>query len=374
MYLSNIRRTLLLTTLLSSQFSTSIMSSTTSTLSTNSNFVPRSLASVLVAQKKLEGGGFPVRRPAFPGSHVHGLILLFDHMGPMTLQPGEDFPGPEHPHRGFITISYHLQGHLAHYCSSGVTGIMGPGCAQWMIAGRGVVHGGSTPDFFKKTGGQIEAFQIWINLKKKDKMIFPKYQDIMPHQLPIVKLYSNTIDNTASTSSLSTDTNAVQGTVKLISGTFQNTTGPVETVNPVSMFDVRLQPNGNVDIPIPHGQTGVIYVYRGEAIVGSERKVLSEGMAGILTMEGTTLSIQTSKDAPLIDIPAPHTDITKETESAACGIIIVFGEPINEPIYRYGPFVMNTEEEIHQALQDYRSGKIERESRMKPEDIKDDEL
>lgn len=242
---------------------------------------------------------------------------------------------------------------------------MSPGCAQWMVAGRGVVHGGSTPEYFRKTGGNVEAFQIWINLKKKYKMAQPKYQDIMANQLPVVQLPS--LSEASSSSSISSS----QGTVKLVAGTFQNMTGPVETLSPVSFFDIRLQPGGKVDVPVPQGQVGVIYVYRGEAIIGKDASVLQESTAGILNKEGNVLTIRTKSESPLIDIPAPHipNETNATTEQAACGIILVFGEPIDEPIYRYGPFVMNTEEEIHQALQDYRSGKIERESRMTAEEL-----
>lgn len=238
---------------------------------------------------------------------------------------------------------------------------MGPGCCQWMTAGRGVVHGGGSTPEFRKSGGQVEAFQIWVNLPAKDKMMPPRYQDIEAEKLPVVRV------------PLTAAVSAVQpakgySTVKIISGSYNGTEGVIQTRTPVSMFDVRLQPGGTVTLDVPAGQVGMAYVYRGAGAFGAgpASKQLVEGMAGQLSV-GDSLTLSAAPDAGLVDIPAPHEDLAAPSEQAALGAIVIFGQPINEPIARYGPFVMNTQEQIQQAFDDYRSGRMGKESRVKHE-------
>ncbi|KAI9022643.1 Pirin-related protein [Hyaloraphidium curvatum] len=287
--------------------------------------VSRAIRQVIKTRKQLEGGGFPVRRPPF--DNLGGLILLHDHMGPYEIEPGKDFPSPDHPHRGFSTVSYLLQGALQHHCSSGHSAVNYPGDAQWMIAGRGVVHGGNSEEEFRRTGGTVEGFQIWINLPARLKMIPPNYSEIPAASLPVVR------DELSS--------------VRIIAGSHAGKGAAISPLIPVSMMDVRLRAGGKVTIDVPRGQVGTAYVFRGAGRFGNDT-VLSEGVVGILG-EGDKLEITTDEDAA----------------EAAVAALLVFGEPIAEPVARAGPFVMNTRAELMQAFEDYQSGKMGRESRIK---------
>lgn len=306
----------------------------------------------------MEGGGFPVRRP--PVDNVGKLILLFDHMGPMVIPPGGDFPGHDHPHRGFETVSYHIQGTLEHHCSSGATGRMGPGCAQWMTAGRGVVHGGNVPGDLKAAGQTVEAFQIWVNLPAAKKMVPPRYQDVSAESLPVARVPHPGGGGAERDS-----------TVKVLAGAYGGTiSARIDTHSPITLLDIRLQPGAVVHIPVPRAHVGLVYAYRGYARVGAGGAVVREGYAGMIGVgegEGEELTLSADDDAPLVDVPAPHKRPLNGTEPASAGLLLVFGAPIDEPVARHGPFVMNTEAELQQAFADFRSGKMGQESRVKHE-------
>ena len=221
-----------------------------------------------------------------------------------------------------------------------------------MEAGRGVVHGGNVPPELLDTGQTVEGFQIWINLPRSLKMIPPRYQEIAANTLPVVEVPHPQGDAFPKSS------------VKVIAGSYGGANAVIETRVQISFFDVRLQPGASVTLDVPRGQVGLVYTYRGECVVGEKRAVMPEGVFGTLA-DGDTLTITAADNAPLVSIPAPHRDVRAGSEEAAVGVLVVFGEPIDEPIARNGPFVMNTEEEIRQAFADFHSGKMGRESRIK---------
>jgi len=309
------------------------------------------------ARAALEGGGFKIRRPNLPdeSNSLGGLLLLWDHLVD-HFQPGQSFPGGPHPHRGFITVSYLLQGSLNHKCSSGAKGVQTPGHVQWMTAGRGVVHSGGSTAEFQAHGGDAEGFQIWINLPRKDKMIPPNYQDLEPENIPWTPLGSR------------------GSSVKVISGSFGNLTGACRTHTPMTFLDFRLMPGEAVDVPIPRNHVALVYVFRGNGQIGDAS--LTQFSTAILTRDTKgeqTLRLVCPESAALVNTPAAHAKPSESREHALKGIslfqpaglaaIVFHGLPLEEPIARQGPFVMNTAEEIRQAWTDYHNGVIERESR-----------
>lgn len=230
-----------------------------------------------------------------------------------------------------------------------------------MTAGRGVVHGGNVPAALKAKGQTVEAFQIWINLPAAKKMMQPRYQDLAAHELPVYQHMPGRAGGTPST-------------VKVIAGQYGGIAGKVSTQTPVSMLDVRLQPGDSLPIRIPAGHVGIVYCYRGTATVGPDASVISEGYAAPLEelssgsdSELTELTVGAASTAPLVYVSAPHRIPAEATEGVAAGLIVLFGAPLNEPVARYGPFVMNTQAEIQQAFEDYKTGKMGKESRLKHE-------
>lgn len=224
-----------------------------------------------------------------------------------------------------------------------------------MIAGKGVVHGGNSEAAFKKSGGGVEGFQIWINLPGSLKFVPPNYFELPAEKVPVFA---------------SPESGA---SVKVIAGKHGDVEAALSPLIPVSMMDIRLQPGGNVTLDVPKGQIGMVYAFRGAGKFGSQNTEIKEGIVGILG-DGDTLEIKADTDATLVDVPAPHSDPSKGFEKAALAALVVFGEPINEPVVRQGPFVLNTREQLHQAFEDYYSGKMGRESRVKFEPSAHEEL
>eukprot|EP01041_Mallomonas_annulata_P007466 gene7466-15278_t len=314
---------------------------------TSATEIGRRVLHVVSPSKQKEGGGFIVRRPLGNGNELGGLFLLVDHLD-YTIPPGVGFPGVMHPHRGFETVGYQLQGTLVHACMSGVEGVMTDGDAQWMTAGRGVVHGGGSEENFKRTGGPIEAFQIWINLPRMHKMVPPRYQDVKAKNIPVVDI-----------------PNARPGsTVKVVSGTYNGISGACSTLHPVSFLDIRLQPGDSITLETPTGHVAFAYVYRGSASFGSDGSVMNAGQGSHLSA-GESFSVTTNTDAIRVNTPAPHRPQEESFAAAAVSFIFLMGEPINEPVARAGPFVMNTEAELEQCFIDFRSGKMAADSRSK---------
>jgi redox-sensitive bicupin YhaK (pirin superfamily) len=274
----------------------------------------------LAARRTVEGGGFVVRRP-FPTPEMSTFdpFLLLDEMGPVDYAPGQAVGAPDHPHRGFETVTYLLDGEFEHEDSAGNRGRLTPGDIQWMTAGRGVIHSEMPSARIRREGGRVHGFQVWVNLPARDKMRLPRYQDVTADQLPVAR----TPDGLA--------------TVKVIAGEALGVAARVETLTPILYFDVSVRPGGRVELDVPPAFNVAVYVYDGEARVGD----------GAVSPSGT-FALLGAGDRVAISCAA---DATGDARALVLG-----GEPLNEPVARYGPFVMNTEAEIHQAIADFRSG------------------
>jgi quercetin 2,3-dioxygenase len=221
---------------------------------------------------------------------------------------------PEHPHRGFETVTYMLAGRMRHGDNQGNSGLLTPGSVQWMTAGRGIVHS----EMPEQEDGLMWGFQLWVNLPAKDKMTAPRYQDIAPERIPEVTLEGVT--------------------ARVIAGTFGDAQGPVQDIVTAPVYlDLRLEAGATLDVPLPAGHNGFIYVYEGQAQVGDGAKTLARGELGVLS-NGASVHLA-AKDAPV-------------------RLILVAGRPLNEPVAKYGPFVMNTPQQIQQAIEDYRGGRF----------------
>jgi len=283
----------------------------------------RKIIQVVDAIRTLEGGGFPVRRP-FP---VAGMLdidpfLLLDHLGPVDWGPGEGIGAPDHPHRGFETVTYLLSGEMEHKDSAGHSGKLTPGDVQWMTAGSGVVHSELPSPVFMSEGGTMHGFQIWINLPARDKMIPPRYQEVPGEQIP--KAVS--------------DDEKVR--VAVIAGKAMGVTAAIDTHTPIIYLHYTLAPGGYVEQEIPIDHNALVYVFSGEALLGSNKRKVHEGQMATMST-GDTLQIANA-----------------ETSSDEVELLILAGKPIGEPLARHGPFVMNTEDEIRQAIADYREGRM----------------
>lgn len=249
-----------------------------------------------------------------------------DHFDPFLLldefrsdDPNDYIAGfPDHPHRGFETVTYMLAGRMRHGDNQGNTGLLGPGSVQWMTAGRGIVHS----EFPEQEEGLMWGFQLWVNLPARDKLTAPRYQDIPAEQIPEVELDAGV-------------------RVRVIAGELGGAAGPVKGVatQPV-YYDLSLDAAAKLTLDVPQGHNVFVYVYQGAAEIGpeSDRRRVERGEIALLE-QGPQLEIRAAGDAPL-------------------RAIVVGGQPLNEPIARYGPFVMNTQEEIFQAFEDYQAGKL----------------
>ena len=282
--------------------------------------VLREPVGIVRARRTVEGGGFVVRRPfPTPEMSVFDPFLLLDEMGPVDYAPGKAVGAPDHPHRGFETVTYLLDGEFEHEDSAGNRGKLAAGDIQWMTAGRGVVHSEMPSARVREKGGRVHGFQIWVNLPARDKMTDPRYQDVTAAKLPV----ATTPDGKA--------------TVKVIAGSALGVNAAVETRTPIEYFDVTLQPGARVVLPAPASFNAAVYVFDGAAGVGKDHDVESGGF--VLLGEGDSVEVSNAADA-----------------SSPARLLVLGGEPLNEPVARYGPFVMNTEAEIHQAIRDYQSG------------------
>jgi len=248
-----------------------------------------------------------------------------DHFDPFLLldefrsdDPNDYIAGfPNHPHRGFETVTYMLAGRMRHGDNQGNTGLLGPGSVQWMTAGRGIVHS----EFPEQEEGLMWGFQLWVNLPARDKMTAPRYQDIPADRIPDVELAEGV-------------------TVRVIAGTLGGTEGPVNAVATEPIYlDLRLDPGAAYDVEVPAGHNVFVYVYDGTAEVGpdSERQRVERGEIALLS------------HGPVVALRAG---------ASGARLILVGGRPLNEPIARYGPFVMNTREELYQAFADFQAGRF----------------
>lgn len=283
----------------------------------------RSVASVVDTVQMLEGGGFPVRRP-FPTPQLALVdpFLLLDHMGPVEWPPGEAIGAPDHPHRGFETVTYLLAGKWEHKDSRGHTGKLEPGDVQWMTAGAGVVHSEMPEAEFKRTGGLMHGFQIWVNLPRADKMMAPRYQEVPRSEIPEAQSADGRVK------------------VRVIAGESLGARAVIDTRTPIMVLHFTLQPGGAVDQAVPADHNGLAYVFSGQAVLGEEGRAVHEGQMAAFG-PGETIRIAVAPDA-----------------EAPAEVLLLSGVPLNEPVARYGPFVMNTQEEIVQAIEDFQAGRM----------------
>ena len=271
------------------------------------------------ADRHWVGNGFPVRSLfSYPTlGPVLSPFLLLDYAGPMEFAPTSERRGVgEHPHRGFETVTIVYSGEVEHRDSSGAGGRIGPGDVQWMTAASGIVHEEFHGREFARRGGPFEMVQLWVNLPAKDKTAPAGYQAITSDEIPIVPLGN--------------------GTARVIAGELAGTKGPARTFTPMHVWDLRLPSAERTDLTVPDGWTTALVVLRGELRVnGSD--ALGAAEVGLFDRAGTYVCIDGSKDATAL---------------------LLAGEPIDEPIVGQGPFVMNTPQEIRQAIVDYQNGRM----------------
>lgn len=290
---------------------------TTQTLATTGTTHPRSVARVITGMPASDGAGVRLNRViGQPALEDLDPFLLLDEFGS---EAAADYIAgfPDHPHRGFETVTYMLDGRMRHGDNKGNVGLLGPGSVQWMTAGRGIVHS----EMPEQEEGLMRGFQLWVNLPAKDKMTDPRYQDIPPEQIPVVAA-----GNGAEVVAIAGRVGAVEGAVD---------TGDTEP----TYLDVHLAAGGSFDQPVPADHNAVVYVYEGQATIGEgpQAHALEKGQLGILH-NGDRVHVAAG------DTPAR--------------LLLLAGKPIGEPIARHGPFVMNTQAELRQAVDDYMAGRF----------------
>ena len=271
------------------------------------------------AQRAVEGDGFVVRRP-FPTASLSYLdpFLLFDHFGPVEFGPGEGTGTPWHPHRGFETVTYLLEGDAEHRDSMGNHGFLAAGDTQWMTAGSGVLHKEGPSAAAQQRGGRTHGLQLWVNLPSSLKMTTPAYQDL----------------RAADIARPQADAEQLGATVRVIAGELFGLTGPGRTHTPISYAHVTLDAEASVSTALPEGHVVVVYPLTGGIRVAD--KDVDEGILAVV--EGDQLVI---------------TGVAPRSE-----VIVLTGQPIGEPVARYGPFVMNTDDEVRQAFVDFDHGRF----------------
>jgi redox-sensitive bicupin YhaK (pirin superfamily) len=276
----------------------------------------RALRSIVPTHTVLEGGGFKVRRPVAMGRLMSPFLLL-DEMGPVTYGPGEAVGAPDHPHRGFETVTYLLAGGMKHADSAGNSGDLNPGDVQWMTAGRGVIHSELPQDHMMENGGLMHGFQIWVNLPAAHKMMSPRYQDIPSQDIPEVTSPNGEV------------------WAKVIAGKALGVEAVIDTVIPITFIHLKLKPGATFVHAAQPEHNLMVYAFGGAFEIGGH--TLEDGGLGILA-QGDALTL----------VAGP--------EGGEC--LLLGGPEIDEPIARYGPFVMNTREEIHQAMVDFQNGTL----------------
>ncbi|MGK4431535.1 pirin family protein [Yersinia enterocolitica] len=267
------------------------------------------------------GDGFPVRSLFSYQSHGKQLspFLLLDYAGPMDFTPTQHRRGVgQHPHRGFETVTIVYDGEVEHRDSTGKGGIIGPGDVQWMTAGGGILHEEFHSDAFAKRGGAFEMVQLWVNLPAKDKMTAPGYQAIRNETIPQVALPEGA------------------GSLRVIAGDYAGKNGPANTFSPLNVWDIRLNQGKSTEFSLPDGWNTALIVLRGTVQVNGDAIARDAEMV-LLDSAGSNVTIEANNDAVLL---------------------LLSGEPIDEPIIGYGPFVMNTQEQIAEAIADFNSGRF----------------
>ncbi len=284
---------------------------------TNQITQPRAVARTLAGMPASDGAGVKLTRViGQPSLDRLDPFLLLDEF--RSDEPGDYLSGfPDHPHRGFETVTYMLAGRMRHRDSAGNSGLLTPGSVQWMTAGRGLVHS----EMPEQENGLMWGFQLWVNLPAKDKMTAPRYQDIAPERIPEVALEGG-------------------GKVRVIAGSLGDVRGPVQAEATAPLYlDIELPANAQFETAVPDGHHAFVYPFVGDAsVIGHGRETaLTRGTLGVLA-EGDGVTIRAG--------------------ASGARVLLVAGRPLREPVARYGPFVMNTQDEIRQAFTDFQSGKF----------------
>ncbi|MEO5876006.1 MAG: pirin family protein [Streptosporangiaceae bacterium] len=287
---------------------------------------PRKVIGVTTAPSGLEGEGFPVRR-AFAGVHNRHLdpFIMMDQMGEVDYAPGEPKGTPWHPHRGFETVTYLIDGRFRHQDTAGGGGMIGPGDTQWMTAGSGLLHIEAPPEDLVVSGGLFHGLQLWVNLPASDKMMDPRYQDIGGGDIKLL----TTPDGGA--------------LLRVIAGDFGEHRGPGVTHTPITMIHATVSPGAQVTLPWDPTFNALAYVLAGNGTVGVDARPIHSGQLAVYGPGSSiTLSAGLQQDSHQPDLE----------------VVLLGGKPIGEPVAHYGPFVMNTRAELQQAMEDFQAGRM----------------
>ncbi|NGO79462.1 pirin family protein [Streptomyces sp. YC504] len=288
--------------------------------------VARKVLAVATAPTGFEGEGFPVRR-AFAGINYKYLdpFIMMDQMGEVEYAPGEPKGTPWHPHRGFETVTYLIDGTFIHQDSNGGGGTIRNGDTQWMTAGSGLLHIEAPPEDLVMSGGLFHGLQLWVNLPAKDKMMDPRYQDIRGGQVQLLS---------------SPDGGAL---LRVIAGELDGHEGPGITHTPITMIHATVRPGASVTLPWRSDFNGLAYVLAGRGTVGEERRPIHKGQTAVFG-DGGALTVRA--------------DEKQDGNTPDLEVVLLGGRPIREPMAHYGPFVMNTQAELQQAFEDFQKGRL----------------
>ncbi|MGW0040260.1 pirin family protein [Rhodococcus sp. NPDC003348] len=286
----------------------------------------RPVLSVTTAPRGFEGEGFPVRR-AFAGVDLKYLdpFIHMDQMGEVNYAPGEPKGTPWHPHRGFETVTYMIDGTMEHQDSNGGGGIISGGDTQWMTAGGGILHIEAPPEQLVMTGGLFHGVQLWVNLPKNNKMAAPRYQDITGNKVALLS---------------SPDGGAL---IRVIAGELDGHRGPGSTYTPITLLHATIAPGASVTLPWNPEFNALAYVLAGDGTVGTERRPVHMGQTTVFG-RGDTITIAAAD--------------TQDSRTESLEVFILGGRPIREPVAMAGPFVMNTKAEVIQAFEDFQAGRL----------------
>lgn len=286
----------------------------------------RTVRSVTTGPKGFEGEGFPVTR-AFAGVAQSDLdpFIHMDQMGEVDYAPGEPKGTPWHPHRGFETVTYMIDGRFQHQDSHGGGGLIQDGATQWMTAGAGILHIETPPEDLVMSGGLFHGVQLWVNLPAAAKFVTPKYQSI---------------EGTDATLVSSTDGGAL---VRIIAGEVDGHAGPGSTYTPITLVHATIQPGARLSLPWNPGYNALGYVLSGRGTVGAEARPIQQGQLAVFG-RGDRITVAA--------------DASQDSNRPALEVLVLGGQPIREPVAMYGPFVMNTRAELLEAFEDYQSGKL----------------
>ncbi len=288
----------------------------------------RPVVGVVTANTQREGAGFEVHRP-FPSLELRSAdpFILLDQMGPVAYEPYAAKGAPWHPHRGFETVTYMLDGTMVHHDSNGGGGTISEGDTQWMTAGSGILHDELPAEELVVSGGLFHGIQLWVNLPREKKMAPPRYQDLRSSELTLVSSH---------------DGGAL---VRIIAGELGGFTGPGSTYTPIAYAHASISPGGRLETPWPQHFSAMVYVLSGSGSVGAEARPVRAGQLAVFGHgEAITVTADEHQDTP-----------TGEFE-----VLLLGGRPIREPVVQYGPFVMNSRHEIIEAIEDFEAGRMGR--------------